>query len=289
MESKVEEIDINGKYYRVYKVDYSRLEKGQGYKSSVLPKVANIGYELEAGVIQPAGTVNYTHFISIPLIYHENIVDSFIKFKDAVLSNKDQCIDQELFNKETNLHITIIMLELRTKGNVQEASKALVKAWNEILENKILPVKLHMKGLEKFGKHDNKTNVVYGKLVEDEEYEKLVKISDIIIKAMIDAKVLEKSQLSHIRYIPDCGIYRVDKFHMTVLNTKYKSMSKKGMEENECVFNSTGITKLYNDFDFGIIDLKQIELSCLTKKSQETGYYYPEVVVKTEPENNESN
>jgi len=279
MESKVDEVKIKGKEYRTYKVDYSRLEKSQDHKSTAFPKVENIGNELECKAILPGGAINYTHFISIPLTIYESIRDGFSSFTEAVLLEDERPIDPLLIIPEIHIHITITMLPLPNKEDVQAASKALIRAWDKIIEKKLSPVKLHMKGIGTFGKRIDKSHLLYGKLVEDSEYEKLEKISDIIIKEMISAKVLTEKQLSHIKYIPDKGIYKVNMYHMTILNAKFKAKATKKLKEKDCLFDATVLLQYYTDYDFGSFTLERIELSNITHEAKQTGYYFCEQVV----------
>jgi len=282
MEEKVEEIKIREKVFRAYKIDYVRLEKRQAYKLSAFPKVENIGHELECGTMLPAGTFQYTHFVSIPLIIYKNVTEQYGEFKKAVLSDKEIPIDPAFFNPENHLHLTIAMLVLNSKEKIDLASKALMQAWDKIVEQKLVPIKLNMKGVETFGKKIDKTNIVYGKLVENSEYEKLIKIGNIIIKQLIEMKALEKDELTHITYYPDHDLYKIDQLHMTILNTKFKAKTVAGSKEKQFLFDASNIVKYYGDFNFGEFELQRIEISKKSEYNKENGYYLCEQFVPTD-------
>eukprot|EP01022_Parablepharisma_sp_SALTPOND_P033653 TRINITY_DN89239_c0_g1_i1.p2 TRINITY_DN89239_c0_g1~~TRINITY_DN89239_c0_g1_i1.p2 ORF type:complete len:299 (+),score=41.30 TRINITY_DN89239_c0_g1_i1:77-973(+) len=279
MEEKVEEVKVGDRIYRTYKADYARLEKRQAYKASAFPKVEHIGHALESGAMLPAGVVQYTHFVSIPLILYKNVLESYSELKKAILSDKE--IDAALFNPESHIHLTLTMLALPTKDKILAASKALMQAWEKIVAQKLVPLTLRLKGLGVFGKRTDKTNIVYGKVVEDADYEKLVKIADLIIKQMIEMKVCTKDELAHITYYPDHDLYKVNEFHMTILNTKFKARTVPGGKEKQFLFDASGLLRYYGDYEFGAFTMERIELSKIGEYEKETGYYLCEQMVPT--------
>ena len=283
MEEKVEEVKVGDKVFRSYKVDYARLEKRQGYKTSAFPKVEDIGAQLECAAKGISGTgamATYTHFISIPLIIYKEVKNAYSELKKAIMSDADSHIDPDLFNPDNHIHLTITMLALETKEKVLAASKALMQAWDKIVAAHLTPIKLHLKGLGSFSKRADKTNLVYAKLVEDAEYEKLIQIGDIIIKQMVSAGALYRDELSHITYYPDHDSYKIDEVHMTLLNAKFKAKVAGG-KEKKYLFDPTPVLKYYADYEFGTFTVERMELSKINEFNKETGYYLAEQVVPT--------
>eukprot|EP00826_Nyctotherus_ovalis_P043020 TRINITY_DN4499_c0_g1_i11.p1 TRINITY_DN4499_c0_g1~~TRINITY_DN4499_c0_g1_i11.p1 ORF type:complete len:145 (+),score=41.65 TRINITY_DN4499_c0_g1_i11:163-597(+) len=136
-----------------------------------------------------------------------------------------------------------------------------------------------MKGVATFGKRVDKTHLLYGRIMEDSEYEKLLRISDMIIKEMIIAKVLTEKQLSHIKYVPGREMYKVETFHMTILNAKFKAKASKKLPEKDCLFDASVLLQYYADFEFGSFNLERIELSNIAHEAKQTGYYLCEQAV----------
>lgn len=285
MEERVEEVKVGEKVFRCHKVDYTRLEKRRGYKSTAFPKVEGNGAEIEAAAaaaavcISPEVPIEYTHFVSVPLSMYKSIRGSYVELRTAILSDKESPVDPDLFDPDTHLHLTITMLALDSKEKIEAAKKALIDAWEKAgKELKILPIRIHIKGLASFSKRADKTNLVYGSLVEDEGWERLMKLADLVIKQMLASKALEKEELSHVTYYPDQDVFKVDQLHMTLLNTKFKARIAGG-KEKQYLFNPAPILKDYGNYEFGTITIERIELSKIRMNNPDTGYYLSEQTV----------
>lgn len=128
------------------------------------------------------------------------------------------------------------MLKLGEAGQIERAREAMrnVEAHiREVIGSKPLIVEFDQ--LEIFGTPEE-TKVVYGKVKEDsEDYERIKEINGIIIQAMIDNKVIERKDLSHISL--NRGRYEADKLHMTVMNSSFAMRDL--LKQNTRTFNST--------------------------------------------------
>ena len=171
------------------------------------------------------------------------------------------------------------MLVLNTKEEIQKASQALIAAWETINKKGFLPLKLHLKGLGTFGKRLDACDVIYGQIVEDDQFEKLFPITDIIIKSMMEVNVLKKEQLAFTIYDPSSDTYKLEKFHMTILFSKFKAKSKKGRKRKDCLIDGTEVIKYYGEYEFGYFEFIRLELSNINDPKKDTEYYMCEQAV----------
>ena len=113
--------------------------------------------------------------------------------------------------------------------------------------------------LEIFGTPEE-TRVVYMKLKEDtDQFELLREVNHIIIQSLVDHKVLERKDLSHIRLNPKTKRYESDKLHLTLLNSSFAI--KDLMKDNKRTFNSKDVMDNHADIKFVNASAKTIEIS----------------------------
>ena len=70
-------------------------------------------------------------------------------------------------------------------------------------------------------KNPRKTRVMYLDIIQDENYELLQKISDLIITKFIEKGVTTARELSHVRFNNQSQMYEQN-FHVTVLRAQRK-------------------------------------------------------------------
>lgn len=73
------------------------------------------------------------------------------------------------------------------------------------------------------------------------------------------------------------------KLHVTLINSKYRSKSSTTNEESgnrrtRHTFDGSEILKRFQDFDFGVIELKEIHLS-QRHSVGDNGYYQPTFII----------
>ena len=80
---------------------------------------------------------------------------------------------------------------------------------------------LEFSGLDVFGTPEN-TRVIYMKLKESgPQYELLQDIVNLIVHSFMDNQMLEKHELTHIRYDYKKQYYSVDQFHLSLVNASW--------------------------------------------------------------------
>lgn len=88
---------------------------------------------------------------------------------------------------------------------------------------------------------------------------------------MLDHKVLERKDLSHIRLNPKTKRYESDKVHLTVLNSSFAL--KELMKENKRTFSSKDVINNHGDLKFENGFAKTIEISTRFHYEESTGFY----------------
>jgi len=92
-----------------------------------------------------------------------------------------------------------------------------------------------------FGKPSN-CKVIFMKLKEDTpSYEAVKQINHLIIQAMLAHEVLEKKELSHIRWNEEKKRYDAEQLHLTLMNAAFARdyLSKLGRRD----FDATEVVK----------------------------------------------
>ncbi|GBP59312.1 Activating signal cointegrator 1 complex subunit 1 [Eumeta japonica] len=179
-----------------------------------------------------------THFISIPM-NTSAVMESFNKFKESVLKDSsDRGLEESLFIQPWKLHLTLGTMCLMDNEERIFASKLLTEARDKIIL---------LKGLQYMNDDPKEIDVLYG-LVKEENAPPgiLQKLSDEIVEYFYRAGLMQKE-------------YNRDnlKLHVTLINSKYRSRSKKQDEfqsspkkERE-TFDGSRILQQFEDYDFG--------------------------------------
>ncbi|KAJ4831721.1 hypothetical protein Tsubulata_038270 [Turnera subulata] len=180
--------------------------------------------------------LDYSHFVSLPLAIHPELVDKLVKFQNSILGNSnaslnensgsgydenapengnedseasmsptpsDLGIDHSIFVKSTAFHLTILRLKLWSKERVSAASEVLKSIRPKVidaLENQ--PVSISLKGLALMRGSLSEARVVYIPVEE---------VGKVITNAFVDAglvmeedvgkelKLGQSAQLLHFR------------------------------------------------------------------------------------------
>jgi hypothetical protein len=88
---------------------------------------------------------------------------------------------------------------------------------------------------------------------------------------MIDHKVLERKDLSHIRLNPKTRRYECEQMHLTLLNSSFAI--KDLIKENRRSFSSKEILENHGNIKFDNAYAKSIEISTRFNYEQSTGFY----------------
>jgi len=217
----------------------------------------------------------FTHFISIPLNYPV-ILEKVGKLMSDILAKKYPGISAKVFAKKETMHVTILMLTLTTPEMLELAKKAIISTTDKIKE--ILsknPLKLSLQKLSCIANHDDptKTRVLYVKLSDGNNLEILKSISNVLISAMLEHKVISEKELSHIEKKE--GKYYPETFHITLMNSTFLHQGK------FCTFDAKPVLEGFGESDLGEITAEAIHIS--TRFSyDEKGFYKPLYIMPLE-------
>lgn len=216
---------------------------------------------------KPKEELNFSHFLSIPLI-SKKFKEKMRKLQLEALNLYPDQKKQFSFNDKNQFHITISMLDLNTKEK-EEKGLEIMKKYEGRIEEVVSNSKFFL-NIEKFdtftvekpGKP--KKTVVYMDLVDDDNYKKIEKISDDLIKEFIKSDIINEKDLARmcLCFHPERKVYRAVQHHITFFSN---------------VGPDVDITKMlqhYKEHKFEPVKCKGVDLS-IRKDLDETGFYKP--------------
>lgn len=101
-----------------------------------------------------------------------------------------------------------------------------------------------------------------------------------MIQSLLDHKVLERKDLSHIRLNPKTKRYECDKMHLTLLNSSFAL--KDLMKDNKRTFSSEEVMDNHGDIKFENAFAKTIEISTRFHYEESTGFYKSQYTIELE-------
>ncbi|XP_044751565.1 activating signal cointegrator 1 complex subunit 1-like [Coccinella septempunctata] len=202
-------------------------------------------------------------FISIPLSSPE-IKQNFEKFKEEILANNYQGVEESIFQSVLKLHLTIAVFTLLDDKERHEALDVLREVKNSFEKTEV-PLKIRVKGLNCMNANYSKVNVLYAEasLAEDSKSEEsLQKIADSILNTFYERGL--------------CREYSENvKLHVTLMNTKYRKKAvgspRKKLFKRE-TFDATQIMEHFKDYYFGVAAFNTIHLSLMSSVGKD-GFY----------------
>lgn len=231
-------------------------------------------------------SLDYSHFVSLPLAIHPELVDKLQNFQNAILgcsnfnegksdnsanekstscsvadSNAKLGIDKSIFIKPKTFHLTVVMLKLWNKDRITAATEVLQKISSEVheaLDNR--PVFIRLRGLECMQGSPAKARVIYAPVEEIGAEGRLLNACNVITKAYIEAGlVLEKDA------------HRTLKLHATIINAGHGKRSYNRKKPD--TFDARNIFSKYGSENWGEYIIREGHLS-ERFKYDENGYYH---------------
>lgn len=207
-----------------------------------------------------------THFLSIPL-NEGQIIMNFNMFKNDVLSNPANGVNETTFRMPSKLHLTIGVLTLLDDAEKERAVKALDFCKEYIVKPAIekhgeIPIRL--KGTEIMNDDPSEARVLYANVEDPNEI--LQKIADEIAYHF-ETKGLLQQRRKNV------------KLHVTLMKTEIQKDEEKSNwrengspTKNRATFDARDILEAHKDTVFGETTVKQIHISQLGTISS-AGYY----------------
>ncbi|BAT91625.1 uncharacterized protein HKW66_Vig0212850 [Vigna angularis] len=226
--------------------------------------------------------VDYSHFISIPLAIHPELVKKLINFEHSILGNvsykdrstytdsnevegttdtKDLGIDKSIFTRPKTFHLTVLMLKLWNKERIKTATEVLQSISSKVMEaldNR--PLSIRLKGLELMKGSLAKARVLYAPVEEIGSEGRLLRACQVIIDAYVEAGLVLERDAKHKL-----------KLHATVMNTRYSQRTT--WKRTAYSFDARGIFEQYGSEDWGQYLIHEAHLSQIFS-FDENGYYH---------------
>ncbi|XP_050075038.1 activating signal cointegrator 1 complex subunit 1 [Anopheles maculipalpis] len=226
---------------------------------------------IELIVIGARNKQQFTHFLSVPLNVPE-VTKRFLDFRHKVVNKLPRAfsVDESLFQQPEKLHITLCTMSLMDNEDRANAAQILLDCQESILSPILQengPLEIRVRGLEYMNDDPHAVDVLYAKI----ESLALQTAADQIYEYFI-AKGLMQKKYDHV------------KLHATLINSLFRvsqteAVSDREAERKRITFDASEILRLYGEFDFGSLVLKEIHLSQRYSTSC-TGYYEATAVMK---------
>ncbi|RIA99241.1 AKAP7 2'5' RNA ligase-like domain-containing protein [Glomus cerebriforme] len=184
-----------------------------------------------------------THFISLPLTA-TRLQSKVETFKSDVLKLNLQDVNKSIFINSLSLHITMGVLNLYRKEDIEGAVKLLKSLSTEI--NELIGTRSlvsTLTGLAVMEDDPVRTHVLYAKVEEPEGQNTLKKLGEYLIEKFAEAGYLKKEN-------------RPLKLHVTLIKTKEEEHHK-----HRPFFNAVPILNKFSGINFETIKLDSIHIS----------------------------
>ncbi|XP_062087537.1 uncharacterized protein LOC133794337 [Humulus lupulus] len=235
-----------------------RAVKVTEVKQELIYKMSSSG---EHSISVQAVNGPYSHFISLPLAIHRELVDKLNKFQDSILESDDPLsdmrIDKSIFTKPESLHLTVLMLKLWNEDLVAKAEKVLQNVSSKVMETlQNRPVSIRLQGLDIMRGSWDKAQVVYAPVEEIGSEGRLLRACHVIIDAFVEAGlVLDKDPKDRL------------KLHATVMNTIYRKWGQFNYFDGQSIF------KQFGSEEWGEYVIREAHLS-QRGKFDDNGYFH---------------
>lgn len=209
--------------------------------------------------------IDYTHFVNIPLTSESSEFRRRLdNFHAAVRAKRYPGLDDSIFVKGSQMHLTVQMLRLLNEAEVAKASRILSVCAAKLVTYDMRGRTLHLRGLEYMNDDPSAVDVLYAKVCDFP-----LCIQDLcanVVKEFMSAGLVSEDE---VRGEGEGGNFVVKfKFHATVVNTRFR----KGESGVRVPFDARQLLKDFGDFDFGTVNIESIHLS-QRAISQTTGFF----------------
>ena len=215
------------------------------------------------------------HFIMIPF-EDPQFIEGYKKLCQKLEDDSPNYFDYDLLQKPSKLHISALIFDLNED---EEKIKKVCSVMKDIQEEikKISEGNITYK-FGGYGAFDSfeKARVVYAKMEEDENYEKMKKIIDLLIKKLLEEGLINKSQLGELPVNQERSssnpTYAIV-MHLTLMNTTFlNKVLKKSNHKPIKNFDATDIYDTITSITLPDCPLKKIDF-CVLRENKSTGKY----------------
>ncbi|XP_021801399.1 uncharacterized protein LOC110745583 isoform X3 [Prunus avium] len=244
--------------------------------------------------------LDYSHFISLPLAIHPELVDKLVNFQNSILGISDSCVDEKLnsdsnedtsenegedqklekgtdvavelnvedlgieksiFIKPKTFHLTVLMLKLWNKDRVHAAIEVLQSVSSKVIDAlDNRPISIRLQGLNCMRGSLAKAGVVYAPVEEIGSQGRLLRACQVITDAYTKAGLVLEKDANQKL-----------KLHATVMNARHRK--RKNQTRKVQSFDAHGIFKQYGSEEWGEYLIREAHLS-QRFVFDDNGYYH---------------
>jgi len=198
----------------------------------------------------------YTHFLCLPLNYDE-IMTNVTKFQGEIIQESEknpiEGFDASIILPPQQLHLTILMLKLYTKKQIEKVKQILEELKPQIYDTvDTRSLVVNLKGLEIMNDDPSQVDVLYVQILETDRGGRLAKMTKFIVDKFKSYGLANEEQDRNV------------KLHATVLNSRFRKQegdAKDDKKPKRETFDARGIMTKYANHDFGKAHLSELHLS----------------------------
>ncbi|XP_077296066.1 activating signal cointegrator 1 complex subunit 1-like [Arctopsyche grandis] len=210
-----------------------------------------------------------THFLSIPT-NSDDLVTNFNNFRDKILENPPQGVDEVLFTSPKKLHLTLFVMCLMDNDERILVTELLHDAKTKIIDPifKKNTIEAEIVGVSSMNDDPKSTYVLYGEIKEKNLNDRgILKNVAEQLSDFFSSKGFESSK-------------QTIKLHITFMNSSNRLKDSEPSNNKRIPFDASSILETYSDHYFGKIEIKEIHLSQM-HTIDENGYYKSSSIVST--------
>lgn len=231
------------------------------FEASSLAAVRTAQSRVETIIEEAKGKVEYTHFLSIPLgpipsakAIFTHLVDDM---KQALVSEAAN-IDASVFQRPVRVHVTLLMLRLYSREEI-DLAKLVLESLEPELQHIFGPNdRIALRGLATMTADVKAAHVVYMDVQRDDIYKRLLALVNRINNAFIDAGIAKPADVQNN-----------GRLHATIMNSKWRRHQQQAHQP----FNATDALRIFGDRSFGSHQLRSIEINVLGGGAAPDGYF----------------
>lgn len=216
--------------------------------------------------------LEYTHFLSIPLSYDTKFRQQVDRFREDVVLQRFPGIDASIFMPARRMHFTVCMLKLHSHAQISEMKEVLIGLSKRIAETRDFARGLaaHLAGLHIMNDDPTSTGLIFTTDRSHALQHSMNNIADMIFETLQARNLASFQNLMSQRLLSSDGKHAEVKLHATLMNTKYsKTERSRGDRET---FDASALMERFSQVDFGTVQLRELQLSCLDEMGDD-GYY----------------
>eukprot|EP00929_Paragymnodinium_shiwhaense_P062243 TRINITY_DN31077_c0_g1_i1.p1 TRINITY_DN31077_c0_g1~~TRINITY_DN31077_c0_g1_i1.p1 ORF type:complete len:368 (-),score=110.80 TRINITY_DN31077_c0_g1_i1:73-1176(-) len=220
--------------------------------------------------------LEYTHFLSIPLAHDQKFRGEVDQFRENVVLQRFDGIDASIFMPTRRMHFTLCMLKLHSHAQVEEMKEALGVIAERLSSTQEFEraCTAHLRGLHIMTDDPSSTGVVFTTDRSNQLQHRMNSLSDMIFDVLKARNLISAQNLMHQRLLSSDAQHAEVKLHATLMNTKYSKAHwrEQGRPGERETFDASVLMERYGGVDFGVVQLREIQFSCLEEMGDD-GYY----------------